>query len=117
MLSHLCSGPPELARRIAPLCLATLMLAGVLGPASAQQRFPRSCCGEYDCLLKPIPRYEVQRRDNGWLVLKEQRLVPFNQVRPSPDAGVYICRTEMGHGTLIHPPGEPPCLFMPESEG
>jgi hypothetical protein len=96
-----------------------LIVFGVVGVVTGAkaQRFPGSCCGEYDCLRKPVPRHEIERRDDGWFLLKERVLIPFDQVRPSPDDGVYICRTEMGHGRLISPPNEKPCLFMPESDG
>lgn len=97
---------------------ALMAVTGFLGHASAQQpRFPRSCCGEYDCLLHPVPRSQIERREDGWWLIKERLMVPFDQVRPSPDAGIYICRTQMGLGTLIHPPGEKPCLFMPPVDG
>ncbi len=93
-----------------------LWLAVLISPASAQL-FPGSCCGEYDCLLKPVPRAELERREDGWFLLKERVLIPFDQARRSPDHGVYICRTEMGLGWLITPRDEKPCLFIPESDG
>ncbi len=98
------------------LALALIVMAGAV-QAQTREPFPRSCCGEYDCLLHPVPRTQLERREDGWWLKKEQRLVPFDQTRRSRDDGVYICRTQMGLGTLIHPSGEKPCLFIPESDG
>ncbi len=95
--------------------LAVAILAMV--KTSAQQRFPRSCCGEYDCLLHAVPRTQLERQPDGWFLLKERILIPFDQARRSPDKGVYICRTQMGEGTLIQPKDELPCLFIPDSDG
>jgi hypothetical protein len=92
MVARINSGSPLRAFAFWLFVCTILALAGVLGQASAQQsRFPRSCCGEYDCLLHPVPRTQIERRDDGWWLIKERLMVPFDQVRPSPDAGIYIC--------------------------
>ncbi|MCZ8261264.1 MAG: hypothetical protein O9333_14170 [Beijerinckiaceae bacterium] len=100
----------------------TLMAAGTIGglvtTARAQERFtyPGECCGEYDCFNEPVAPNLVERRPEGWLLIKEQIIIPFDATRRSPDHQFRICRTEMGRGRIIIPPGRPACLWVPEAE-
>ncbi len=99
------------------LALLAVAILAMVKTSAQEPRFPRSCCGEYDCLLHPVPRTQLERQPDGWFLLKEKILIPFNQARRSPDKGVYICRTQAGHGVLIEPKDELPCLFIPDDDG
>ena len=103
-----------------PALIVLMVIATMLalaGAALAQMRYPGECCGEYDCFNEPVAADLVQRTPDGWLLKKEQRVIPFAMARRSPDDRFHICRNEMGKGQIIIPHGRPACLWAPEAGG
>lgn len=115
---------PYIRRAARRLAIVGILLAWAgpiveasLSLASAQSWYPGECCAEYDCFNEPVARDLVERVPGGWLLKKEQRVIPFDHARPSPDRQFHICRNEMGKGSIIIPPGRPACLWVPSDEG
>ncbi|MCA3634259.1 MAG: hypothetical protein INF18_00890 [Methylobacterium sp.] len=99
------------------IILAVLALASAIAAPRAHSFYPYECCSEVDCFPVPVPRTEIERAPDGWLLKKERITIPFEDARPSPDGQFHLCRDELGKGKLIRPHGKPPCLWAPEPGG
>jgi hypothetical protein len=100
---------------VAGRCVASLLLAGVLGaalphvrPAYAHSWYPPRCCTGQDC--KKVDR--IDRLPDGGMIMyfgtfDVQVPAGFRQM-PSQDADAHVCVYRNSIGRLV-----PRCVFMP----
>jgi hypothetical protein len=94
--------------------LATTVVAVKSHQAGKGWDYPWECCSDRDCWqMTTLTEPEPTPTPTGWK-LRDGTIVPFAQVRPSPDGDWHVCRRGGTlSGEVITPSGGKTCLWAP----
>lgn len=83
------------------------MTGSIRGPS------PTDILRDVDGIEHEIAR-DVKATPQGWFIVKDRIMIPYENARRSPDGMFHICRREDGKGEIITPASQPPCFWAPE---